>query len=111
LSGGQRQRISLARALLKRPEFLILDEATSALDSRNERLVQTAIEKLDTDITILIIAHRLSTIVSADLICVMEKGAIVEQGDHASLLQRRGKYYDLWQQQVSSHYEEPVHNF
>ena len=111
LSGGQRQRISLARALLKRPEFLILDEATSALDSRNERLVQTAIEKLDTDITILIIAHRLSTIVSADLICVMEKGAIVEQGDHASLLQRRGKYYDLWQQQVGSHYEEPVHNF
>lgn len=111
LSGGQRQRISLARALLKRTDFLILDEATSALDSRNERLVQTAIEKLDADITILIIAHRLSTIVGADLICVMEKGAIVEQGHHGELLQKCGKYYELWKQQISSHYEEPVHNF
>lgn len=100
LSGGQRQRISLARALLKHPTFLILDEATSALDSRNERLVQTAIEQLDASITILIIAHRLSTIVKADLICVMEAGAIVEQGGHDELIRLGGKYSELWKQQL-----------
>ena len=100
LSGGQRQRISLARALLRHPTFLILDEATSALDSRNERLVQTAIEKLDSSITILIIAHRLSTIVKADLICVMESGAIVEQGNHDQLIRSHGKYSELWRQQM-----------
>lgn len=102
LSGGQRQRISLARALLKKPDFLILDEATSALDSRNERLVQSAIEQLSSSITILIIAHRLSTIVKADLICVMESGRIVEQGDHETLMHSQGKYYQLWQQQAHS---------
>jgi ATP-binding cassette subfamily B protein/subfamily B ATP-binding cassette protein MsbA len=102
LSGGQRQRISLARSLLKHPNFLILDEATSALDSRNERLVQSAIEELDARITILIIAHRLSTIIKADLICVMESGRIVEQGSHAELLEIQGKYYQLWQQQLHS---------
>ena len=102
LSGGQRQRISLARALLKNPDFLILDEATSALDSRNERLVQSAIEQLSSSITILIIAHRLSTIVKADLICVMESGHIVEQGDHETLMRSKGKYYQLWQQQINS---------
>jgi ATP-binding cassette subfamily B protein/subfamily B ATP-binding cassette protein MsbA len=102
LSGGQRQRISLARALLKHPTFLILDEATSALDSRNERLVQTAIEQLDSSITILIIAHRLSTVVKADLICVMESGAIVEQGSHDELIRSKGKYSELWRQQMHS---------
>lgn len=102
LSGGQRQRISLARALLRHPTFLILDEATSALDSRNERLVQTAIEKLDSNITILIIAHRLSTIVKADLICVMESGTIVEQGNHDELIRSHGKYSELWRQQMHS---------
>jgi subfamily B ATP-binding cassette protein MsbA len=102
LSGGQRQRISLARALLKHPTFLILDEATSALDSRNERLVQTAIEQLDSCITILIIAHRLSTIVKADMICVMEAGTIVEHGSHDELICLKGKYYQLWKQQQNA---------
>jgi subfamily B ATP-binding cassette protein MsbA len=102
LSGGQRQRISLARALLKHPQLLILDEATSALDSRNERLVQTALEELNRTMTIVIIAHRLSTIVRADSICVMEAGAIVEFGNHSSLLNAKGKYYELWQQQIHS---------
>ncbi|MEB3360570.1 MAG: ABC transporter ATP-binding protein [Synechococcaceae cyanobacterium] len=110
LSGGQRQRISLARALLKHPSFLILDEATSALDSRNERLVQAAIEKLDANITILIIAHRLSTIIKADLICVMESGTIVEQGSHSELLEIQGKYYQLWQQQLHSSQAELISN-
>jgi ATP-binding cassette subfamily B protein/subfamily B ATP-binding cassette protein MsbA len=88
--------------LLKHPTFLILDEATSALDSRNERLVQTAIEQLDSSITILIIAHRLSTVVKADLICVMESGAIVEQGSHDELIRSKGKYSELWRQQMHS---------
>jgi ATP-binding cassette subfamily B protein/subfamily B ATP-binding cassette protein MsbA len=101
LSGGQRQRLSLARALLRRPELLILDEATSALDSHSERLVQEAIEQFEQGHTVLVIAHRLSTIVNADLICVMEKGEIVERGRHELLLDQGGRYAALWQQQVS----------
>ena len=101
LSGGQRQRLSLARALLRKPQFLILDEATSALDSQSERLVQEAIERFERGHTVLVIAHRLSTIVNADLICVMEQGRVVERGRHTQLLDLGGRYASLWQQQIS----------
>ena len=102
LSGGQRQRLSLARAILRDPELLILDEATSALDTQSERLVQQAIDQFERQHTVLVIAHRLSTIVKADLICVLEKGQIIEQGSHQQLLDRKGTYAGLWRQQVNS---------
>ena len=102
LSGGQRQRLSLARAILRDPELLILDEATSALDTQSERLVQQAIDQFERQHTVLVIAHRLSTIVKADLICVLEKGQIVEQGNHQELLEKHGIYAGLWRQQVNT---------
>ena len=102
LSGGQRQRLSLARAILRDPELLILDEATSALDTQSERLVQQAIDQFERQHTVLVIAHRLSTIVKADLICVLDKGQIVEKGNHQQLLERKGIYAGLWQQQVNT---------
>ncbi len=101
LSGGQRQRLSLARAILRDPELLILDEATSALDTQSERLVQQAIDQFERQHTVLVIAHRLSTIVKADLICVLDKGQIVEQGSHHELLEKEGIYAGLWRQQVN----------
>ncbi len=102
LSGGQRQRISIARAVLKNPEVLILDEATSALDSSSEILVQQALEKMMQNRTALVIAHRLSTIKKADLIVVLEKGHIVEQGTHESLFQLNGYYRRLIDMQTFS---------
>ena len=102
LSGGQRQRLSLARAILRDPELLVLDEATSALDTQSERLVQQAIDQFERQHTVLVIAHRLSTIVKADLICVLDKGRIVEQGNHQDLLAKQGIYAGLWKQQVNS---------
>jgi ATP-binding cassette subfamily B protein/subfamily B ATP-binding cassette protein MsbA len=102
LSGGQRQRLSLARAILRDPDLLILDEATSALDSESERLVQQAIDRFDHKNTVLVIAHRLSTVVGADLICVLEKGKIVERGNHQQLLQAGNRYASLWRQQIES---------
>ena len=100
LSGGQRQRISLARALLRKPDFLILDEATSALDSLSEKYVQDAIFNFSNkQMTLLIIAHRLSTIVNCTHIIVLDKGSIVEQGNHYDLLSRNGLYASLWSQQ------------
>ncbi|MDR3623846.1 MAG: ABC transporter ATP-binding protein [Chlamydiales bacterium] len=99
LSGGERQRIALARAFLRRPEVLVLDEATSNLDSHSESLIQEAVEKSREDRTIIVVAHRLSTIVKADQILVLDKGFIVEQGTHMSLLQKNGKYAYLWKMQ------------
>ncbi len=96
LSGGQRQRIAIARALLKDAPVLILDEATSALDSESEGLVQAALESLRRGRTSLVVAHRLSTIERADRVIVMEKGQIVESGDHHSLLRRNGVYARLY---------------
>jgi ATP-binding cassette subfamily B protein/subfamily B ATP-binding cassette protein MsbA len=106
LSGGQRQRISLARAILRNPDLLILDEATSALDTQSERLVQQAIERFEGHNTVLVIAHRLSTIVGADLICVMDRGQIIERGRHADLITAGGLYTQLWQLQAG---ESPLY--
>ena len=111
LSGGQRQRLSLARAILRDPELLILDEATSALDSESERLVQQAIDRFERKHTVLVIAHRLSTIVNADLICVLEKGRIVEKGNHSALISLEGRYASLWSQQsMQRKAGQTVHN-
>ena len=96
LSGGQRQRIAIARAILKNPKLLILDEATSALDSESEMLVQEALGRLMTDRTTVVIAHRLTTIQQADRIVVLNKGSIVEDGNHASLMQQAGLYHHLY---------------
>lgn len=95
LSGGQRQRLSIARAVLKNPPIMILDEATSALDTESEQLVQLALEKMMENRTSVVIAHRLSTIQKADMIVVMQKGRIVEQGKHADLLKKQGAYFKL----------------
>ncbi len=95
LSGGQRQRVAIARALLRDTPILLLDEATSALDSRSEALVQAALGRLTTGRTTLVIAHRLSTVRDADQILVMDKGQIVEKGDHISLLALGGSYAKL----------------
>ena len=95
LSGGQKQRLSIARAVLKNPPIMILDEATSALDTESEQLVQKALIKMMENRTSIVIAHRLSTIQNADLIVVIQKGGIVEQGKHQELLNKKGAYYKL----------------
>ena len=100
LSGGQRQRLSIARAIAKDSPILILDEATSALDSATEKLVQSAINKMQKDRTTIIIAHRLSTIQNADRIIVLKDGEIIEQGTHAELIKAFGEYEKLNQQQL-----------
>ena len=96
LSGGQRQRVAIARALLKDPRILILDEATSALDSQSESLVQGALIELMKGRTTLMIAHRFSSIQRADRILVLHKGTIIEEGEHAALLEKRGLYHHLY---------------
>ncbi|MGE0653507.1 MAG: ATP-binding cassette domain-containing protein, partial [Alphaproteobacteria bacterium] len=95
LSGGQRQRIAIARAILRNPSLLLLDEATSALDAENERLVQSALERLMAGRTTLIIAHRLATVVNADRIAVMENGRIIATGNHGELMDRCELYARL----------------
>ena len=99
LSGGEKQRVAIARTILKGPPILILDEATSALDSFTEAEIQSALKAVSQGRTTLVIAHRLSTVVDADEIVVLEKGRIVERGDHNKLLALGGHYADLWSRQ------------
>lgn len=96
LSGGERQRVSIARAVLLDPPILVLDEATAAADASNEVAIQDALSRFAQGRTLLVIAHRLDTIMHADRILVLENGAIVEQGNHASLLAEQGRYARLW---------------
>jgi ATP-binding cassette, subfamily B, heavy metal transporter len=99
LSGGEKQRVAIARTLLKNPPILIFDEATSALDSANERAIQAELRAVSQGKTALVIAHRLSTVVDAHEIVVLEAGRIVERGPHAELLQRDGRYAQMWRLQ------------
>jgi len=99
LSGGQRQRIAIARVMLKDAPILLLDEATSALDSEVEAAIQQSLYRLMEGKTVVAIAHRLSTIAAMDRLIVMDKGRVVEEGDHRSLLARGGLYARLWEHQ------------
>ena len=99
LSGGQRQRIAIARTILQNPQLLILDEATSALDYETERQVSMNLQERYRDRTVFFITHRLSTIRGADVIVVMDQGSVVEMGTHQELMEQRGRYFCLYQQQ------------
>ncbi len=101
LSQGQRQLLNIARAAVADPAILLLDEATSNIDTRSEILIQKGLDKLMEGRTSLIIAHRLSTVQNADKILVLDKGKIIEQGTHQELLENKGKYYSLYQEQFN----------
>ncbi|MDU6630418.1 MAG: ATP-binding cassette domain-containing protein, partial [Lachnoanaerobaculum sp.] len=96
LSQGQKQLLSIARAALADPPVLILDEATSSIDTRTEQLVQAGMDSLMDGRTTFVIAHRLSTIKNSDVIMVLEQGRIIERGSHESLLEQKGRYYQLY---------------
>ncbi len=103
LSGGERQRLSIARAFLKKSRIILLDEATSSLDSETEEKIQRAIDKLIHNKTTIVIAHRLSTILNSDKIYVMEKGEIIDSGNHEDLLTQSEAYKNFYQKQIKSH--------
>ena len=103
LSGGQRQRISIARTIIRNPEIIIFDEATSSVDNKTEQLIQKAIFEITREKTSIIIAHRLSTIRNCDNILVLDKGQIIEQGDHGHLTNDQNSYYSkLWKIQTGT---------
>ncbi len=99
LSGGEKQRVAIARTILKNPAILLLDEATSALDSHTERDIQQSLEKISEQRTTIVIAHRLSTIINVNEIMVLDDGMIIERGSHNKLLEKKGRYYQMWQKQ------------
>ncbi|WP_259391469.1 peptidase domain-containing ABC transporter [Paenibacillus sp. 1011MAR3C5] len=107
ISGGQKQRLAIARAILKKPDILVMDEATSNLDSITEKAVSETINGFE-NLTTIIIAHRLSTIMRCDRIYVMDQGRILEQGTHAQLLAVKGKYYELWKDQLPGLDQSPA---
>ncbi len=96
LSQGQRQLLAIARAAISRPPVLILDEATSSIDTRTERLIEKGMDQLMEGRTVFVIAHRLSTVRNAKAIMVLEKGEMIERGDHEELLAQKGRYYKLY---------------
>ena len=101
LSSGQRQLIAFLRVYVRNPKILILDEATASIDSSTEALLQNALKKLSKNRTTIVIAHRLSTIVNADKILLLEEGKILEEGTHRSLLEIKGEYYKMYQNQIN----------
>jgi len=106
LSGGQKQRITIARAILKNSPILVLDEATSALDSESEVFIQDALKKLMKDKTVIAVAHRLSTLLAMDRIIVLDKGKIIEDGNHKTLLKKKGVYAAMWKKQSGGYLKE-----
>ncbi|MGH4119275.1 peptidase domain-containing ABC transporter [Clostridium sp.] len=108
LSGGQKQRIAIARAILRNLEILIMDEATSSLDSITEKAIEKTMYEFSKDITTVIIAHRLSTIMRCDKIYVMDKGKLIEGGSHSELISKKGRYFDLWKDQLPEFFNEEV---
>ncbi len=108
ISGGQKQRVAIARAIIKNPKVLVFDEATSSLDSKSEQAILTTLNEVAEGRTTLAIAHRLSTIVNSDVIYVLQKGKIVEQGTHTVLLKKNGVYAKLWELQSKSHNDTEV---
>jgi subfamily B ATP-binding cassette protein HlyB/CyaB len=101
LSGGQRQRIAIARALVTDPRILIFDEATSALDYESERIIQENMKQICRGRTVIVVAHRLSAVRQADCILVMDRGMLIEAGDHSELMQQQGVYAHLHHQQAA----------
>ena len=100
VSGGQKQRILIARAVYKDPNFIFLDEATSALDANNERKIMQKLERFYEGKTVVVVAHRLSTVKNADQILVLEKGRVIEKGNHKTLTDKKGVYYSLVKNQL-----------
>jgi ATP-binding cassette subfamily B protein len=100
ISTGQKQRILIARAIYKNPKFIFFDEATNALDANNERAIMENLQEFFKGRTVVIVAHRLSTVKHADKIVVLENGKVIEEGDHSSLAQKKGKYYELVKNQL-----------
>ncbi|KAH6648571.1 hypothetical protein BKA67DRAFT_522831 [Truncatella angustata] len=107
ISGGELQRIAIARAILKRPDIVLLDEATSSVDTETEQKIQDGLRILCEARTTFIVAHRLSTVMNADIIFVVSDGEVVEQGSHEELLEKKGKYAELWSKQIFVKPKEP----